>query len=555
MPEIQEIPTAGERRWQSTLIRIDHSVVQNANRWSFLLLAAGFLVRIWHASGTFLNSDEVMHFAAANQNSWSETYKISLAISHPPLLIFVEHIWRYLGTSELMLRMPSILAGLVFCWFTFHWARTLFSEGVAWTIYVFTLFLPSSIELSTEIRQYALFLAFAMASAYLLERALARNCATSMLLSGASLWLAIGSHFSAFLFAPALGIYAIWRMITHHPSWRVFAAWIAGQVVALGLCIFLYITQIRRLSQYFGGQDATQGWMGNAYLSHSYYVPGRVNPLLFIIGRTIGVFQYVFRQLAVGDVAFLFFIVGLILVFRGRPVSTRVTSRQLGCFLLLPFAINCAAALVRAYPYGGTRHSCFLLPFALAGVSVALDRLLKYKLVPGIATAVVLSVLCHFTAAKELPYVAPDAQGSAHMRAAMQFVHQLPADEPIFGDVQTDLLLGHYLCDQKPFTPDRSIAGFVTYECGGHRVIASTTRYIFTARTFYDEWQQAVTQFHLRPGSTVWVAQMGWYTYVAFELANFPEFHLQPHYFGPQIQIFDLIVGQNMPDPGLLPTK
>jgi Dolichyl-phosphate-mannose-protein mannosyltransferase len=555
MPEVQEIQTSGPSKSQPVASRFSTSLGGNVNLWAFALLVAGFLVRIWHASGTFLNSDEVMHFAAANQTSWRQTYEVSLAISHPPLLIFIEHVWRHFGTSELILRMPSILAGLVFCWFTFQWARMLFAEIAAWTIYVFTLFLPSSIELSTEIRQYALFLAFAMISAYLLERALAKNCATSMLLSGVSLWLAIGSHFSAFLFAPTLGLYAIWRMLRQRPPIRVVSAWLAGELIAFGLCVFLYITQIRRLSQYFGGQDATQGWMGNAYLSHSYFIPGKVNPLLFILGRTIGVFQYVFRQLAVGDVAFLFFIAGTILVFRSQPVSSRVTSRQLGCLLLLPFAINCAAAMVRAYPYGGTRHSCFLLPFALAGVSVALDRLLKQRLSYGIVVAFLISVLCHFTAAKELPYVAPDAQRSSNMHAAMQFIHQLPANEPIFADVQTDLLLGHYLCDQKPFAPDRSIPGFLTYECDGHRVIASTTRYIFTGRSFYDQWQEMVEKFGLQPGSKVWVAQMGWYTYVAFELANFPEFRLRPQYFGPQIQIFDLTVGQSMPDPSLLPTK
>ena len=534
--------------------RLDSSIRSKSALWTYALLGAGFLVRIWHASGTFLNSDEVMHFAAANQTSWLQAYKVSLAISHPPLLIFVLHIWRALGTSELILRMPSILAGMAFCWFTFRWAGMLFETTVAWMTFVFVLFLPSSIELSTEIRQYALFLAFAMGSAYLLERALAKNSARTMLLSGVCLWLAIGSHFSAFLFAPALGIYAILRMVSPRPPLRVISAWVAGQLIALGLCAFLYVTQIRQLSQYFGGQDATQGWMGSAYLSHSYFIPGKVNPLVFIIGRTVGVFQYVFRQLLVGDIAFILFIVGLVIVFRSRPVSSRVTSRQLGCLLLLPFAFNCAAALVRAYPYGGTRHSCMLIPFALAGVSVALAQLMKHKVFSGMAAALLISLVCHLSTAKELPYVAPDAQRSSHMKAAMAFIDQLPAGEPIFADVQTNLLLGHYLCDQRPFVSDRSIPGFVSYECAGHRVIASTTKYIFTARSFYDQWQEMVREYHLQPGSRVWVAQMGWYTYVAFELANFPQFHLAPHYFGPQIQIFDLKVAQTMPDPSLLPT-
>jgi hypothetical protein len=554
MPETQEIQIRRPGSPQNVLSLLDSSLDERRNLWAYSLLVLGFLTRIWHASGTFLNSDEVMHFAAANQNSWLQSYKVSLAISHPPLLIFVLHVWRVLGTSELMLRMPLILAGIAFCWFTFRWAEMLFEKTVVWIIYVFVLFLPSTIELSTEIRQYALFLAFAMGSAYFLERALAKNSAGTMLLSGVCLWLAIGSHFSAFLFAPALGIYTIWRMASHRPPVRVIAAWIAGQLVALGLCGFLYVTQIRQLSKYFGGQDATQGWMGNAYLSHSYFIPGRVNPLVFIVGRTVGVFQFVFRQLLVGDVAFLLFIAGVIIIFRSRPLSPRITSRQLGCLLLLPFAINCAAALVRAYPYGGTRHSCMLIPFALAGVSVALAQLVKQKVFLGMTVALLVSVVCHLSTAKELPYVAPNAQRSANMQAAMSFIHHLPPGEPIFADVQTNLLLGHYLCEQRPVVSDGSVPGFVSYECGGHRVIASRTKYIFTAKSFYDQWQEMVSKYHLKPGSRVWVAQMGWYTYVAFELANFPEFHLVPHYFGPQIQILDLTVGQTMPDSRFLPT-
>lgn len=554
MPELQEIQTSQATRSHRVLARMDSFFDQHRTLSILALLAFGFLVRIWHASGTFLNSDEVMHFAAANHSSWLETYKVSLAISHPPLLIFVMHVWRVLGTSELMLRMPSILAGMAFCWFTFRWAEMLFEKSAAWTMFAFVLFLPSTIELSTEIRQYALFLAFAMGSAYLFERALAENSVSAMLLSCLSLTLAIGSHFSAFLFAPALGIYAIWRMWAKHPSVAVISAWIAGQLVALGLCAFLYLTQIRQLSRYFGGQDATQGWMGNAYLSHSYFIPGKVNPLVFVIGRTIGVFQYLFRQLAVGDLAFIVFIAGVALILRGRSASGRVNSRPLGVFLMLPFAINCAAALIRAYPYGGTRHSSLLIPFGLAAVCVALAQLLKRKVFAGIVAALLISLVCHLSTAKELPYVAPDAQRSEHMQAAIAFIHQIPAGEPIFADVQTNLLLGHYLCNQQPIISDRSIPGFVSYECGEHRVIASTTKYIFTARSFYDQWQEMVSRYHLPKGSQVWMAQMGWYTYVEYELENFPQFHITPHDFGPQIQIFNLTVGQNMPDRQQLPT-
>jgi hypothetical protein len=187
------------------------------------------------------------------------------------------------------------------------------------------------------------------------------------------------------------------------------------------------------------------------------------------------------------------------------------------------------------------------------GVSVALARILKRTVFAGITAALLISLVCHFSLAKELPYVAPDAQRSSHMQSAMAFIHQLPSGEPIFADLQTNLLLSHYLCDQRLVVPDGSVTGFVSYECGGHRVIASRTKYIFTARSFYNEWQEMVAKYHLQPGSKIWVAQMGWYTYVEFELENFPQFQITPHDFGPQIQIFSLTVGQTMLDPKELP--
>src|SRR5205814_1254612 len=134
-------------------------------------------------------------------------------------------------------------------------------------------------------------------------------------------------------------------------------------------CYFLYVTQISRLGQSYGGTNATKGWMGGDYLGNSYYVPGRINPLLFVFARTGGVFQYIFRQSVVGDLAFVLFVVGMVLIFRSSTQG-RIRAHHTGILLLLPFVFNCAAALMRAYPYGGTRHSSFLIPFALAGVGV-----------------------------------------------------------------------------------------------------------------------------------------------------------------------------------------
>src|SRR5215475_5132215 len=163
--------------------RINSLIREKSTYWMYSFLAIGFVLRLWRATGTYLNPDEALHFFVANKVTWWETYRASLNVSHPPLLIFLLHVWRSLGTSELTLRLPSILAGTIFCWFAFRWLRMLFNETAAWIAFTFIVFLPSTIDLSTEVRQYALFLAFAMGSAYFLERALRDNSLAVMLAS------------------------------------------------------------------------------------------------------------------------------------------------------------------------------------------------------------------------------------------------------------------------------------------------------------------------------------------------------------------------------------
>jgi len=558
MGQTSETPTASVPQRSLLGAMTDH-VGKHSTLWVSTLLLLGFAIRLWRASGTFLNPDEAMHFQAADQASWWLAYRASLTLAHPPLLVLLLHACRSLGTSELTLRLPSVLAGTVFCWLAYKWASTLFRPAVAWITLILTLFLPSTIDLSVQVRQYALMLAFVMASAYLLEHALETNSARAMFFSNVTLWLALGFHYSGFLFATVLGIYAVVRMLGRCPSLKVFAIWEAGQIIALGLGYFFYVTQLSSVTHAGSGSNLVYSWT-NSYLGSSYFVPGKINPLLFVFARTGGVFQYVFGQLAVGDAAYLLFVLGLIFLLR-KLEPVRITPRQLGLLLILPFAVTCSAALSSVYPYGGPRHSAFLIPFALAGVSVSLARLLKHRLALGISAAVIVVLICNVFASHREPYISRQDQSLAHMHDAMKFIHsQTAPGDLLFVDRQTNLLLRFYLCEQNPGMLDVSVKGFRSYECSGHRVIMpdKTGPNIFAAPSFSQEWQALVSSYHLRPGTHVWVTQMGWNTLLATELQAYPEFHLAPHFFGRHIQILDLTVAdltvaQSMADPKLLP--
>ncbi len=95
----------------------------HADLLAFAVIVVGLVARLWAASGTFLNPDEALHFRLANQLSLAQAYKESLTASHPPLLTFVLYYWRAMGTSDLWLRLPSVIAGVVFCWIFYKWLR------------------------------------------------------------------------------------------------------------------------------------------------------------------------------------------------------------------------------------------------------------------------------------------------------------------------------------------------------------------------------------------------------------------------------------------------
>jgi Dolichyl-phosphate-mannose-protein mannosyltransferase len=506
--------------------------------WVWALLATGLIVRIGHARGVFLNPDEAMHFAAANQDSWWLTYKASLSLAHPPLLVFLLHLWRHLGTSELMLRLPSILAGIAFSWVAFRWALLVFHDAVAWSTFIFLLFLPSSIQLSTEIRQYAFLLAFEMATVYFLERALKKSSAACMLFSGVCLWLALLSHFSAFLFAPALGIYVIHRLWGDWPGSRVLAAWVFGEAIAVALCYFLLVTQISNLEHVYRGFTLANGFMPNGFLAKYYYIPGSMNPAAFVLARTGGFFQFAFQQLVLGDLAFILFLVGVGCVIHDRA-GMRV--KRIGILLMAPFVINCMAALVRVYPYGGTRHSAFLLPFAICTIAAALSWIAQERLRAVILVTAAVVILSTVFPSKQFAKAPLGAERIDNMRAAVNFVRQLPATEPIFSDVQSSLPLLHYLCERHSVAADESVAGFTSYQCGGHQVVVERGHYVFTLSSFENARQLFTKEYGLPSGTNFAVAQIGPGADLGKEMEQ-NGIRVQRHDFGSEISLLQLSV-------------
>ncbi|MBV8051222.1 MAG: glycosyltransferase family 39 protein [Acidobacteriaceae bacterium] len=513
------------------------------------IVAVAFLLRIKLASETFLNADEALHFMAANQPSWKLTYQASLTISHPPLLIFLLHLWRGLGNSELILRLPSVIAGTAFCWMFFKWLSQLFGNETALVGLIFAGFLPPLVALSVEIRQYALLLVLAICALHSLERALTENSRTKMLLSCVCLWLALGSHYSAVIFAASLGVYALVRMVKRMPARGVIAVWTIGQVVGLAVCWILYRFYVAAF-----GSRALHSWM-DVYLHNSYFDARQHNAFVFVVARTASLFQYLFGQNVVGDLMLLVFVTGVVLVLRRTktPSALQISRAELATLLLLPFAITCGLALLDIYPYGGTRHCVFLAIFAIAALSYAFSRVRGSRQWLAIASVGIVISLCYVFPSRRLPYIAGADQQKWHMAQALSFIQErIPTRDLLFVDNQTHLLLGHYLCQQRPFFINEWVEGFNTLECGGHRIIGTDGRvFTFTAANFVSSWNEMRQTYGLKPGDSVWIVQMGWHWEDPFgyELkSRYAEFHtLQIYSFGGNIAVFQFPIAK-IPD-------
>jgi hypothetical protein len=477
----------------------------------FCLLAVGLFVRVVPAYSNFLNPDEAQHYLLSAQPALRLAYQASLATAHPPLLILLLHYWSVLGKSELILRMPSVLAGTAFCWVMSLWLETIAGRGAALSGLALLLFSPPLIQLSAEVRQYALLLFFMAGCLYLFDRSIEEYSANFILLAFLALDLAILTHYSAFIFAFVFGIYSLLRLRSAKPKAAPAQAWMLGQLSTVGLSLFLLISHVSRLEK-LGMPEL----LANTYHSSAIFHSDRDRLLPFIVRASSRLFGYLAGSKAIGAVEFLALTVGIALLFSnqkpGPDGRLNPTPRQLGLLLALPFVINCAVALAGRYPFGGTRHNIFLAPFAISGVAiaVALWKTSKPWLKPA-AVGTALAV-CNLFPAPVGPYILPENQKRQLMAEAANFLRQsVPPGSVIFTDGQGGFLLSYYLCSRPVVQLTQPSSPFLESPCGSDDVITpNPDLFIFQPDTLPPAMEAMEQTYGLKAGRTVWLVRAGW---------------------------------------------
>jgi hypothetical protein len=518
---------------------LERRLFHHSDALALAVVAAGFGLRIFAATRSYLNPDEALHYLLLNQSSVLLAYKASLSNAHPPLIYLVLYYWHFLGRSEWMLRLPLVAAGTAFCWMLYKWMGLAFGRAASWIGLILVTFSPAMVALSAEVRAYALLLCCMGGALYFLERALAEKSVREMWYFSGFLYLAILSHYSAFFFAVAAGVYALARIADGHLPRRAIIAWAGGQAGALAICAFLYVTHLSKLKSSIAVWSMSFGT--------AYFHQDSVGIFNFTGENTFNIFLFLFGERYVAQMMLLCFVLGVAFFFAKGLLSRQgnLQSNRLGILLVFPFIGVWCAAIAGIYPYVGSRHTAFLAPFAIAAASYLVAAVSGQRLWAGILVATLLMVVSNTSHGSVPTEEMVVNQSPALMASAVGYMEQsIPRGDYILVDYQSSLPLAYYLCGPKTIFPIETFSGaFFEYSCNGYAVVSLNLWKVIPG-SFRLQFEKMARSYSLKPGDRVWVYQTGWGVDVGTDLAAHDTTFrcLAPKNFGGGITVTPFLV-------------
>jgi 4-amino-4-deoxy-L-arabinose transferase-like glycosyltransferase len=532
-----------EQRKTSREAVVERWLRARLNVLALAVVAAGFVVRVLDAARSYLNPDEALHYLLLNQASAFQAYKASLTNAHPPLLYFLVYFWHFLGRSELMLRLISVLAGTALCWVAYKWIGIVFGQAAGAMGLILVAFSPALIALSAEMRSYALLLFCETAALYFIEIAFREKSVRSMWYFSVFLYLAILSHYSALFFALAVGVYALARIAASELPRKVVVAWASGQAGALAIYGFLYVTHVSKI------RNSISIWA--MPFDQAYYRPGREGLFTFTWKRTLDIFSFLFENHYTALALVLLWIAAVAFLFVRDTVSLPDSprSRHAGLLMLLPFVAAWGAAVGGFYPYVGSRHTVVLAPFAIAAVSFLISAIYGQKVWVAILIAVLLVTASNTSGKLSEPFITGENQSRTLMTAAVKHMQQsIPPGDLILTDYQSAIMISYYLCGPKVVIPVNTFREQNSkIDCNGHSIV-SFEEWQVPPEQFSSQFEQMARANGLKSGDRVWVFDAGWGVNLARGLPRiFPKYRcLESKKFGENISVIPFVVDQDL---------
>ncbi len=465
---------------------------------------AGVVARLQPALQMSLNADEAYNYLAVREATLSAALRSAMTDNpHPPLYYVFLYLWRQLGDSDLWLRLLSLLAGTVSIWVIYQWLARAVNRTTAIAAAFLVTFATQHINLSAELRAYTVLLLLLAAAFYFLERALTEKSAVMMLFFSIALALAILDDYSAAWAAVAAGAYVLLRLVRARMPARVVGVWLGGQAACAAVVLLLY----RASAALLRGTDFER-WVREVMLKDSYRQPGE-NLLAFVVKTTGSFFHYLISTRAGGWIGFALFAAGILLLALRGVGGRRL--RAFALFLGAPLVLAAGAAAARVYPFGGTRHSLFLLLPVVAGIGFALSSVAGHRLRVLVPLLLVLLPLWKWGGRPDRNWFANRHNlRREYLLEGVRILRNVARPgSVVFSDQQSHLLLRRYLCSSQVGLPEASPNGFT--ECSSNEVMfVGMGAWGPTPDSFVKECRRMQRVYGLRRRDTVWVLSAGW---------------------------------------------
>lgn len=471
------------------------------------IILLGLLFRAQLLDAFLLDFDESMHFQAARETTLPDAWRASRIHTHPPLAFLIYHFWMKLGHSELMLRLPSLLFSISALVLGFLWLKELLGPRPALVGLAFLTFSMPMIHLGALMRSYTMLLTFMFAALYLQERFLRNHSNRALAGSGCCLALAMLTHYSSAWLMLAMGLLMTMRVISGTMPRRAVMSWAILQIILLGVCAALYFGHVRQFVK-----SETQTAMWDFWLIDSAYDPVTTHPAYLALMRVVEYIKYVSGPLWTLMTGLVFFGAFLMLKKGLRDSGSRWIALERCMLVLLPMVVAMLLFHFRVYPVGHTRHSMWLIPFVVLGLSAATLPLLRR---PGFGrTAFVTLAVSLWVISYAYPNVwnLKTTQTPALARETVALLKKyVPEGEIILTDDSTRNVLEYYLVGNSVIYGKPLENGYTEYLMAGYRVVTIPKFhfYMYDIRSDWQSFKHALGENATKP---LWVTYFGFET-------------------------------------------